>query len=77
MILRETAGVVAIGVLAGGVLAFAASRFLAGTLFGVAPQDPPTFALAVAVLMAVAGFAAYLPARRASKLEPISALRSE
>ncbi len=77
MILRETAGVVTIGVLTGGVLAFAASRFIAGTLFGVAPQDPSTFALAGAVLLAVAGVAAYVPARRASKLEPIAALRSE
>ena len=51
--------------------------FIAGTLFGVAPRDPATFALAIAVLVAVAGFAAYLPARRASKLEPIAALRSE
>jgi predicted permease len=77
MILRETAGVVTIGVLAGGALASAASRLIAGALFGVAPWDPVTFALALAVLLAVAGLAAYLPARRASKLEPIAALRSE
>ena len=77
MILRETAGVVTIGVLAGGGLAFAAARLIAGTLFGVAPQDPATFALAIAVLVTVAGLAAYLPARRASKLAPIAALRSE
>jgi predicted lysophospholipase L1 biosynthesis ABC-type transport system permease subunit len=77
MIVRETAGVVAVGVLAGGVLASVASRFIAGNLFGVAPQDPPTFTLAVAVLLVVAGIAAYLPARRASKLEPVAALRSE
>jgi putative ABC transport system permease protein len=77
MILRETAGVVALGVIAGGTLAYAASRFIAGALFGVAPQDPATFAVAVTVLLAVAGFAAYLPARRASKLEPIAALRAE
>jgi predicted permease len=77
MILRETAGVVSLGVLAGGALALAASRFIAGTLFGVAPRDPATFALAIAVLLSVAGVAAYLPARRASRLEPIAALRSE
>jgi predicted permease len=77
MILRETAGVVAIGVLAGGALAVAASRFIAGTLFRVEPRDPATFALAVTVLLAVAACAAYLPARRASRLEPIAALRSE
>jgi putative ABC transport system permease protein len=77
MILRETAGVVAVGVIAGGALALAASRFIAETLFGVEPRDPVTFALAAAVLLTVAGFAAYLPARRASKLEPVAALRSE
>jgi ABC-type lipoprotein release transport system permease subunit len=77
MILRETASVVTIGILAGGALAFAASRFIAGTLFGVEPRDPATFAVAVAVLLAVAGCAAYVPARRASKLEPVAALRAE
>ena len=77
MILRETAGVVALGVAAGGTLAFAATRFITETLFGVEPRDPATFALAVAVLLAVAGIAAYLPARRASRLEPVAALRSE
>jgi predicted permease len=77
LILRETVGVVALGIVAGGALAFAATRFIAGTLFGVEPRDPATFAVAVAVLLAVAGFAAYLPARRASMLEPIAALRSE
>jgi predicted permease len=77
MIVRETAGVVMLGVLAGGALAFAASRYIAGTLFGVDPRDPATFALAVAVLLVVAGLAAYLPARRASKLEPVAALRAE
>jgi predicted permease len=78
MILRETTGVVALGVLAGGAFALATTRFIArGTLFGIEPRDPATFALAVAVLLAVAGLAAYFPARRASKLEPIAALRSE
>jgi predicted permease len=77
MILRETAGVVALGVVAGGALAFAATRFITGTLFEVDPRDPATFTLAVAVLLAVAGIAAYLPARRASMLEPVAALRSE
>ena len=77
MIVRETAGVVMLGVLAGGVLAFAASRYIAGTLFGVEPGDPATFAVAVAALLVVAGLAAYLPARRASKLEPVAALRAD
>jgi predicted permease len=77
MIFRETAAVVLLGVLAGGALAFASSRFIAGTLFGVEPRDPATFGIAVAILLVVAGFAAYLPARRASKLEPVAALRAD
>ena len=77
MIVRETAGVVLIGVAVGGALAFLASRLIASTLFGVAPRDPATFAAATAVLLAVAACAGYLPARRASKLEPIAALRAE
>jgi predicted permease len=77
MILGETAGVVALGVLAGGALAYAASRYIAGVLFRVEPRDPATFAGAVAVLLAVAAAAAYVPARRASKLEPVAALRAE
>ena len=77
MIVRETAGVVLIGVAIGGALAFLASRLIASTLFGIAPRDPATFATATAVLLAVAACAGYLPARRASKLEPIAALRAE
>ena len=77
MIVRETAGVVLIGVASGGALAYLASRLIASTLFGIAPRDPATFAIATAVLLAVAACAGYLPARRASKLEPIAALRAE
>jgi predicted permease len=77
MIVRETAVVVMLGILAGGALSLPASRYIAGTLFGVEPRDPATFAGAVAVLLMVAGLAAYLPARRASRLEPVAALRAE
>jgi ABC-type antimicrobial peptide transport system permease subunit len=77
MIVRETAGVVLIGVAIGSALALLASRLIASTLFGIAPRDPATFAAAAAVLVATAACAGYLPARRASKLEPIAALRAE
>jgi predicted permease len=77
MILGETGVVVAAGALVGGALALAATRYIAGTLFGVEPRDPATFAVAVATLLMVAGLAAYLPARRASKLEPVAALRAD
>ena len=77
MIVRETAGVVLIGVAIGSALALLASRLIASTLFGIAPRDPATFAAAAAVLVATAACAGYLPARRASRLEPIAALRAE
>jgi predicted permease len=77
MILRETTGLIIAGLVLGAGLAYAASRVVTSQLFGVAPQDPLTLALAIGILVAVALSAAYLPARRASKLDPMVALRSE
>jgi ABC-type antimicrobial peptide transport system permease subunit len=50
-------------------------RFISSELYGVAPQDPATLAAAAAVLVVVAFSAVYMPARRASRLDPIAALR--
>jgi ABC-type antimicrobial peptide transport system permease subunit len=61
----------------GGVLAYGASRLIGSQLYGVAPQDPATFAAATIVLLLAAASAAYLPARRASRMEPVAALRGE
>ncbi|MGA3237968.1 MAG: ABC transporter permease [Bryobacteraceae bacterium] len=77
MILGETIGLVAAGLALGGGLAFAASRLITSRLYGVAPQDPLTLVLAAGLLVAVAIGAAYLPARRASRLDPMAALRQE
>jgi predicted permease len=77
MILSETAAVVAGGLVLGGTLAYAASRFIGSRLYGVAPQDPLTLSLASLLLVAVALSAAYVPARRASRVDPITALRQE
>src|SRR5262249_53059793 len=77
MILSETAGVVGGGLVLGGTLAYTASRFIASRLYGVAPQDPLTVSLASLLLVAVALSAAYVPARRASRVDPITALRQE
>jgi predicted permease len=77
MILRETSGVVIAGLAIGAGLAFAGSRLLDNQLYGVASRDPLTYLGAAAVLLAVAASAAYFPARRASRLEPIAALRAD
>jgi predicted permease len=76
MILRETVGVVVAGLALGGVLAFVGARLIGSRLHGVAPQDPLTLVLATGVLLLVALAAAYVPAKRASKLDPITALRA-
>ena len=77
MILGETIGLVITGLAAGAGLAYAASRLITSQLYGVAPHDPLTVALAVALLLLVVLSAAYLPARRASRLDPMVALRQE
>jgi putative ABC transport system permease protein len=76
-ILRETAWLVAAGVVLGLVAAPAASRVLANLLFGLAPTDAVTFTIVVAVLAVVALLASALPARRAARVDPVIALRAE
>ncbi len=77
MILRETSGVVIAGTVLGADLAYSASRLVDSRLYGIAPQDPTTLALATALLLLVAFAAVYLPAQRASKLDPMEALLQE
>ncbi len=77
MILRETAGLVSAGLALGAILAYAASRLINSRLYGVAPQDPLTLVLAAGLLVLVALSASYLPAQRASSLDPMAALRQE
>jgi ABC-type antimicrobial peptide transport system permease subunit len=62
-----------IGIL--GSLAF--TRVLSSLLFGVSPRDPVTLAIVAAVLAAVAFIACYVPARRATRVDPVVALRYE
>lgn len=77
LVLGEGLRVSCVGGLAGIVGAYWASRFLSAFLFEVTPLDPLTYAAATVLLVAVAGLAAYLPAARASGVDPLVALRSE
>ena len=75
MVLAESGALVGAGVVAGLLLAFAASRYARSLLFGLEPWDPASFALAAGALAAVSVAAAWIPARRASRLAPTMALR--
>ncbi|HEX4771994.1 MAG TPA: ABC transporter permease [Bryobacteraceae bacterium] len=77
MIMREAGMLVAAGVLIGTVVAFAASRAAASLLFNLKPYDPSTFAAAAFLLAAIGALAGFIPARRASKLDPMASLRAE
>lgn len=77
MVLRENAATVMIGVIVGLAGAVAAARLVRTQLFGLEPNDPATLAASAAVLLAMALGAAYIPAARASRVDPIRALRHE
>jgi len=74
-ILLHTLGLAAIGMLLGVASSWALARTLSGLLFGVTSNDPATFAAMLLLLTAVAALAGYLPARRASRIDPMVALR--
>jgi putative ABC transport system permease protein len=77
LILSEGFVLVGAGVLIGSAVAFASTRALKALLFGVGPTDPFTFATMVMLFMGVAVLACYIPARRASRVDPMAALRCE
>jgi predicted permease len=76
MVIRATLRLALTGISLGVLASLAVTRLIASLLFGISPADPLTFALAVIVLTFVALAAGYLPARRASRVDPISALRA-
>lgn len=76
MVVSESLIVVAVGIAAGLLLSVLALRGLEGLLFGVAALDAPTFAGAALLLLFTAGAAAFLPARRAARADPVDVLRS-
>jgi ABC-type antimicrobial peptide transport system permease subunit len=75
-IILQTLGLAAVGMLLGMGASWALARALRGFLFGVTSTDPITFAGMLIVLTTVSAIAGYLPARRASRIDPMTALRT-
>ncbi len=77
LVLRDVAILLAVGIAAGTALALATTHYAQKLLFGLAPHDMTTMFLAAAILAGVALIAGYLPARRASRVDPMTVLRNE
>jgi ABC-type antimicrobial peptide transport system permease subunit len=77
LVLREMLLLLAFGLFIGIPCAYLLSRYVASQLFGVAPTDLWSAFSAIAILAAVAGLSGFVPARRASSIDPITALRHE
>jgi putative ABC transport system permease protein len=77
LVMRDAALSVVVGALAGIAIAAASARFLAALLFGIGVRDPLSYAAALAALASAALIATYLPARRASRIDPVVALRQD
>jgi ABC-type antimicrobial peptide transport system permease subunit len=77
MVLSETFRLVAMGVAIGLPCALGAGRLIASQLFGLTWRDPGTIALAIAMIFGTTLLAGYVPARRASRIDPMDALRND
>ncbi len=77
LVLREGMAPVAAGVVLGLAGAFALTRFMNSLLFNVTPTDPATFSVVAVLLASIAALATYLPARRATRVDPVVVLRQE
>jgi putative ABC transport system permease protein len=77
LVLRESLTLTAVGLALGLLLAFGVARAVSGLLYDVSAIDPVVFVAAPLVLAAAALAASYLPARRASRITPLTALRTE
>ena len=77
MIVRQGMWMSAIGVAAGTALALVCTRFLSSMLYGLKPADPLAFAATALLLIGVTWLASYLPALRATRVDPMVALRYE
>jgi ABC-type antimicrobial peptide transport system permease subunit len=77
MVLREVLVLILCGLAVGLAATLAATRFVESFLYGMKPNDPLTLGMAAGTLALVAILAGFLPARRASRLDPMTALREE
>jgi putative ABC transport system permease protein len=77
MFIRHGIGLTLTGLGLGLAAAFALTKLMAGLLFNISPHDPLTFVAMAAVLLVVAMLACYIPARRATRVDPLVALRYE
>jgi ABC-type antimicrobial peptide transport system permease subunit len=77
LVVREVLLLTAIGVMVGLPAAFGVTRLLASQLYGITPNDPVTVTVATLGIAAIAVLSSYLPARRATRVDPITALRYE
>jgi ABC-type antimicrobial peptide transport system permease subunit len=77
MVLRDTLVLLVIGLAIGIPAAFGASHFISSQLYGLGPADILSFSLGIVILGVVMVFAGFLPAHRASRVDPIIALRYE
>ena len=77
MVLRQSVGLVAVGVVVGLLASMATTRLIASELYGLKPTDPLTFGFATFFMLAVTILAVYFPARGATKVDPMVALRYE
>lgn len=77
MMLKRGMLIILLGTALGLAGAFLLTRLLAGLLYGITPENPPTYLLAGALVLAVGGLACYIPSQRAARLDPMAVLRCE
>jgi predicted permease len=77
MVMRQGFTIVAVGLVAGAILAGAAAMALQGLLYGITPFDPLAWGFAIAAMLLAAALANFMPARRAMRIDPMTALRIE